>query len=179
MSFVRPEAQKWLARYRELIWTGAALALGAYWAFFGYGFLPWLGWIVMIMSGLLLFAAVQRVLFGKGQGGTGLVEVDEGQISYLTGVGGGAVAVRELSQLTYDARQSPAIWRLRQAGLGELAIPEDAEGAEKLFDAFAALEGLSPERLIAGQRSAAGQSRVIWQKERHVAIDTARAKLHS
>jgi len=86
--------------------------------------------------------------------------------------------VRELSELSYDAGGPEPLWRLRQAGQGALEIPADAKGADALFDAFAALPGLSPERLIAVQRDAAGQSRVIWRKDARVEIDTPRRKPH-
>lgn len=179
MSFIRPEARRILARYRALMVALAGVALGLYWGLTGFGFLAILGWIMMLGTGLLSLSFAQRALFGGAGEGPGVVEVDEGQIAYFGPETGGAVAVRELSRLTYDARQEPARWRLFQAGLGELSIPADAKGADALFDAFAALPGLSPERLLRAQRGAEGQARVIWRKDAALAIDTPPAKLHS
>jgi hypothetical protein len=184
VSFIRPEATQFLSKYKEVLIAGGAFGLGGYWVFFSFGLLPWLGMIVMLISALLLFALLQRVWFARGEGGLGVVEVDEGQISYFAPQGGGMIAVRELSQLLYDDRAATqgrhtAVWRLRQAGQPELVIPVNAAGAAQLFDAFAALPGLSPEQLLAAQRGADGHARVIWRKDTLVRIDTPRPRLHS
>lgn len=179
MSFIRPEAGKLLSKYKEVLIAAVAFLLGAYWAFFSFGLLPWLGYIVMGVSGLLLFSFLQRAWFARGEGGRGFVEVDEGQISYFAPESGGMIAVRELSELLYDARPSPPVWTLRQAGLPELVIPANAKGAAQLFDAFAALPGLSADRLLTAQRGAKGHARVIWRKDALLRIDTPRPRLHS
>ena len=178
MSFVRPEAWRVLRRYRALMGAVAVALLGLYWALFSFGVLAMTGWALLIAAGLFALSFAQAALFGGGGEGPGVVVVDEGQIAYFGPETGGAVAVRELSELSYDAGGPEPLWRLRQAGQGELEIPADAKGADALFDAFAALPGLSPERLIAVQRDAAGQSRVIWRKDARVEIDTPRRKPH-
>lgn len=178
MSFVRPEARRFLKRYRALMVALAVVLLGLYWALFSFGVLSMVGWALVIGAGLLALSFAQRALFGGAGEGPGVVIVDEGQIAFFGPETGGAVAVRELSELSYDARGPAPQWRLRQAGMGELEIPADAKGADALFDAFAALPGLSPERLIAVQRDAKGQSRVIWRKDAREVIDTPRPKPH-
>ena len=179
MSFVRPEVEKILSKYKEVLLAALFLALGAYWVLAGRGLLPWLGAIVVAVSGLLLFSFLQRAWFARGEGGRGVVEVVEGQISYFAPENGGMVAVRELSELVYDPRPNPPVWVLKQAGLPELVIPANAKGAAALFDAFAALPGLSSDRLLTAQRGAADHARVIWRKDALVRIDTPRPRLHS
>ena len=179
MSFIRPEAAKFLSKYKEVLLAGAVFGLGAYWAIFSFGLLPWLGYIVMGVSGLLLFSFLQRAWFARGDGGRGFVEVDEGQISYFAPDSGGMIAVLELSELSYDARPSPPVWTLSQAGLPDLVIPVNAKGAAQLFDAFAALPGLSADRLLTAQRGAKDHARVIWRKDALLRIDTPRPRLHS
>ncbi|MCV2892906.1 hypothetical protein [Lentibacter sp. XHP0401] len=179
MSFIRPEAEKFLNKYKEVLVATFAFLLGAYWAAFSFGLLPWLGYIVMAASGLLLFSFLQRAWFARGEGGRGFVEVDEGQISYFAPESGGMIAVRELTELTYDARPNPPVWTLRQAGLPELVIPANAKGAPQLFDAFAALPGLSADRLLTAQRGAKDHARVIWRKDALTRIDSPRPRLHS
>ena len=179
MSFIRPEVEKLLIKYKAVLLAGAVFALGGYWAVFSYGLLPWLGYIVMGASGLLLFSFLQRAWFARGEGGRGFVEVDEGQISYFAPDSGGMIAVRELSELSYDGRPNPPVWTLRQAGLPDLVIPVNATGAAGLFDAFAALPGLSADRLLTAQRGAKDHVRIIWRKDALLRIDTPRPRLHS
>ena len=49
-----------------------------------------------------------------------------------------------------------------------LAVPIDAEGADALFDAFAALPGLSPARLIEAVERTAGGRETIWSRPRRL-----------
>lgn len=179
MSFIRPEAQKLLNKYKAVAILGAIFGAGGYWAFFSFGLLAWLGYIVMGVSGVLLFSFLQRAWFSRGDGGRGFVEIDEGQISYFAPDSGGVIAVRELCELAYDGRPNPPVWTLSQAGLPDLVIPVNAKGAAELFDAFAALPGLSADRLLGAQRGATDHARVIWRKDALLRIDTPRPWLHS
>lgn len=146
---IRPEALATLRRWQEV---GLALA--------GIGFGLWLftrgGWVLMPLGlGLGALAlgygvlALRRLRFAQGAGAPGMVEVDEGQISYFGPVTGGAVSLRELVELRLLARGGQRFWRLKQQDGQALLVPVDAMGAERLFDAFAALPGMDSQALVA------------------------------
>jgi hypothetical protein len=163
MSFVRPEASAKLARWREALIGLACLALGAWWAFHLGGLMTWIGGAVMLGGAALIAIGVQRGRFRTGGGGPGVVQIDEGQITYFGPLTGGAVDLADLVRLEYDPAGHPAHWRLSQPGQPPLSIPVTAEGADALFDAFSALPGLRTERMLAAMKSPPPHSVVIWQ----------------
>lgn len=163
MTFIRPEARAALWRWREVLVAVPVLALGLYWAT-GFGLLQWVGFAVLIAGGALALAGVQRARFRGQQGGPGLVQVDERQITYFGPLDGGAVAIDELSGVSLDARSDPPVWVLRQPGQAELHIPVNAEGVDALFDAFAALPGIRTEFMLAQLAKKPDHPVVIWSK---------------
>ena len=90
--------------------------------------------------------------------------VDEGEISYFGPFNGGSISIRELSMLSLDPRSKPPVWVLSQAGQGDLYIPVNAEGADRLFDAFAALPGIRTDHLLTTLNKGADDVVVIWAK---------------
>ena len=64
----------------------------------------------------------------------GVVEVDEGQISYLGPAFGGSISVPELVELRLLTAGGRRMWRLKQADGQALLIPVEAVGADRLFD---------------------------------------------
>lgn len=179
MSFVRPEAASLLKRYQGLIAALGVVALGAYWAMFAYAGLALVGWAFIVAGVVLAVSFGQRALFGGRGDGAGVVEAIEGQITYYSAAGGGVVAIRELTAVSYDDGVAPPVWRLLQEGGHELVIPQDARDTEALFDALTTLPGLSAEKLLAAQRGVGGHARVIWHRDMQPAIDTAALRLHS
>ncbi|MGI3209518.1 hypothetical protein ACROSR_00215 [Roseovarius tibetensis] len=175
MSFVRPQARAALWRWREVV-VGTGLAgLGLWWTFGLDGLLHWLGYAVLILAGAVLVVGVQRGRFRHGGGGPGVVRVDEGQVAYFGPLTGGVVAIRDLDSLTLDPSGHPAHWVLSQRGAPDLHIPVNAEGAEALFDAFAALPGLRTEHMLAQMQRLPNFPTVIWQKAPPV---TSAVRLH-
>jgi hypothetical protein len=90
-----------------------------------------------------------------------VVDVDEGQISYMGPALGGFVSVPELVELRLVTLRGRRLWRLKQGDGQVLLIPVDAAGAEGLFDVFAACRGwtcgasgglASPEQAGGGRR---------------------------
>ncbi|MEX0369589.1 MAG: hypothetical protein AB3N09_03100, partial [Tateyamaria sp.] len=71
---------------------------------------------------------------------------------------------RELQRLTLDGAQRPPHWRLDQPHQPPLMIPVDADGADALFDAFAALPGLKTERMLAQMRANPDAAVLIWER---------------
>lgn len=174
MSFIRPEARAALWRGREVI--GAACLAGAgLW-------LIWLGGLVLVPLGAAIAVlaaafgvlALRRLRFAQGGEAPGVVEFDEGQISYFGPTFGGAIALRELVELRLITASGRRMWRLKQQDGQALLIPVEAMGAERLFDAFAALPGMDTGALVAalaphgspeppGALTRASDSRVIWR----------------
>ncbi|WP_299141930.1 hypothetical protein [uncultured Tateyamaria sp.] len=164
MSFVRPEANAAMWRWREVL-VGIALAVLALWWLAGpRGLLGWIAPVLLVGAGALIVIGLQRGRFRGAGGGLGTVQVDEGQVTYFGPLTGGTIAMRELARLTLDGAQRPAHWLLQQPEHPPLLIPVDADGADALFDAFAALPGLKTEHMLAQLRAAPAAPVVIWER---------------
>jgi hypothetical protein len=187
MTLIRPELRAALWRLREGIVAGLLAAFGLWLMVLG-GFL-----LLPLGAGLTLLAlafgvlAVRRLRFAQGGDAPGVVELDEGQVSYFGPTFGGALALRELSELRLLTQHGRRMWRLRQDDGQVLLIPVEAAGADRLFDAFAALPGMDTGALVAalspqgvgqgGQGVAreagltlAADSRVIWRHPARVVL---------
>lgn len=162
-DFLRPEARAAFYRHRDLLIGAAVMALGLYWALTKFGLLVWVGWAFVIAGVGLLAAGLQRLRFTSEHGGVGIVTVKEGQITYLAPFNGGLVAQSEITALILDRTLDQPAWIIRQLGQHDVEIPVNAEGAEKLFDAFGALQGLSMSDLLAAVESPEKQQFVIWE----------------
>ncbi|WP_050929278.1 hypothetical protein [Aestuariivita boseongensis] len=163
MSFVRPEARATLWRFREIL-SGTGLgALGLYLAA-GRGLTVWLGYAALVVALGLIVVGFQRTRFRTGGGGPGVVGIDEGQIAYFGPLSGGVMALADMERLTLDPTAQPAHWLLESKEHPPLHIPVNAEGSEKLFDAFAALPGIRTERMLAELRGRATYPVVIWER---------------
>jgi hypothetical protein len=164
---VRAELKDWAARWHEALIGAGIGALGLYWALTSFGLLSWIGWGLVALSPVMIFAGIQRGRFRTGSGGPGVVRVDEGQVAYFGPLTGGAVALSEVTRLSLDAQSVPPVWVLEQPGQPELTVPLTAEGADALFDVFAALPGIRTDRMLEEMRRASGPHRVvIWEKRR-------------
>jgi len=164
MSFVRPEARAAIWRCRELIAGGAIGLLGASWVAGTGGLVWWLGWVLVTIGAAGTIIGLQRLRFRIGVGGPGVVQVDEGQISYFGPLTGGAVALSELERLRLDHTATPSHWVLDMAGQPSLQIPVNAEGSDALFDAFSTLPGLRTERMLSELRKPGSHQVVIWER---------------
>ncbi|MFD3189851.1 hypothetical protein ACFMPD_06190 [Sedimentitalea sp. HM32M-2] len=172
MSFVRPQARAAIWRWREVLGGAATLLLGLWWLAGPGGLLGWVGGALALAGGALCVVGLQRARFRAGGGGPGVVQVDEGQITYFGPLDGGAVAVEDLERLTLDASGKPAHWRLHCPGRAALSIPVNAEGAEALFDVFSTLPGLRTERMLAQMRTRSDRPVLIWRRApQKVALD--------
>lgn len=162
---IRPEARAALMRWSGVIAPAALAVLGAWSALSSYGLTRIFGVALAGAAVVLTVMAVQRRLFDQGAGGPGVVQVDEGVVRYLGPLTGGAVALRDLGRIDYDAASRPAHWRLVVPGEGALHIPVTAAGADALLDAFVALPGLGAGELISAPRRAKGAVMTVWQRE--------------
>ena len=174
MSLIRPQARAALWRWREVLGGGALAATGLWWVLGGVGIVQWLGWLLIAAAAALILAGVQRARFRTGAGGPGVVVIDEGLIAYLGPHTGGTVALSEMTTLALDAN-GPRRWLLSQPGQPDLAIPLDAEGADALFDVFAALPGLRSGQIVTAMRRPAPGHHLLWQR---AGQETERRRLH-
>jgi hypothetical protein len=176
MILVRPEVRETLSRWREPI-IGAGLAgLGLWVATRG-------GWLLLPAGAVLAALGVGWALLGlrrmrfAGRGDApGVVELDEGRISYLGPQVGGEISLSDLTEIRLLALRGRRVWRLRQSDGQALLVPVDATGSEALFDAFASLPGLSSADLVAaldGEVAPSGQTlpardgkdRLVWRRQ--------------
>jgi hypothetical protein len=162
MSFIRPELSQAVFRRREAI-AGAALTVFGGWVASrgGLFYLP-LGLALLALGAGWTVLALRRLRFRQPGDAPGMVRVTEAQIAYMGPNVGGFVGLPDLSEIRLLTLRGRRIWRLRQADGTQLHIPVEAEGAEALFDAFAALPGMDTLGLVAALGSqTASDSRVI------------------
>lgn len=157
---IRPGAMAALRRWREALIGAAVAGFGLWVGLVSYGYVTWIGGALVLLGLALVVTGIQRGRFRTGAGGVGVVRVTEGQIGYFGPFTGGAVALSEIRRLALDVGPGTApAWRLSQHGQPDLLIPLDAEGADALFDIFAALPGIRTTRLVAEvQRAMSGRA---------------------
>ncbi|WP_216821455.1 hypothetical protein [Tabrizicola sp. TH137] len=171
---IREEMRAALWRGREGIAAGAVVAFGLWVAAQGGWVLLPFGLAVAAFGAGLGVQAWRRLRFAQGGAAPGVVEVDEGQISYMGPTLGGFVAVPDLVELRLMTLRGQRLWRLKQADGQVLLVPVEAAGAEALFDVFATLPGMDMAALLAalapaGQGAGTGLAtgevmQVIWRR---------------
>lgn len=160
---IRPEVQALFVKYREAIIGVLVTLLGLYWTT-SVGLLQWVGVAVALGGAVLVFTGIQRARFRSEGGGPGIVTLDEGEVSYFGPFDGGAVSMREMTMLSLDPTAIPPVWILSQGGQKDLYIPVNAEGSDRLFDAFATLPGIRTDHLLSALNRGADDVVVIWAK---------------
>lgn len=164
MSFPRPEAKAALARWREALAGGALIALGL-WLLGGVGLARLFGVAATILGALLLWEGLRRARRPRDGGGAGVLVVDERQVTYLGPLGGGAVSVEALRRVEVRSDGDGFVWLLWGDEPRPLVVPGDAEGAGRLFDALAPLDGLDETQVVAMARERTRGARVIWERD--------------
>ena len=175
MSFIRAEARAELWRWREVLIGGALGLLGGWWLIGPGGLLGWVGAALCVAGLALCVVGLQRLRFRAGADGPGVVQIDERQITYFGPLNGGVITVEGLERLALDPTGSPAHWVLEQQDRATVFIPINAEGADALFDVFAALPGMRTERMLAELRGGAVHPVVIWERR---PMRSAHQRLH-
>lgn len=175
MSFIRPELQAGLSRWREVI-AAVLLTLAGIWLASGGGYVLIPIGLAVVGTGVLwAILALRRLRFQQAGEAPGIVRVTEAQIGYLGPRVGGFIGLPDLAEVRLLTLRGRRIWRLKQADGQMLHIPVEADGAEALFDAFAALPGMDTSALVAALGSDApsdsrvvaldGADRLIWARK--------------
>lgn len=168
MPMIRPEVLTALLRWREALGGLAVAGAGGWvWSFGGY-FYHGLG-LLFGLTGLgLAVSALWHLRFRGSGAAPGVVQVDEGQITYLSPGGGGFAALGEITLISVEFDPGGRrFWHLAQPGLPDLWIPTDAKGAEALFDAFMSLPGTAAGPFLhALERPARSGPATVWRRGR-------------
>lgn len=165
MTFIRPEVQAALRRWREALVGAAILLLGLYWSIgVTPGVLTWVGYLALFLGAALFFAGLQKGRARIGGGGPGVVQIVERRIGYFGPLNGGIVDLDAVTSLSLDPTEHPRHWVITHDGGPALHIPVNAEGADTLFDAFASLPGLSPGRVAATLKQDGTKPIVLWRR---------------
>ncbi|WP_245875436.1 hypothetical protein [Tabrizicola aquatica] len=146
---IRPELQAQLLRWREVIAGLAITAIGGWTAWQGgYLLLP-LGLIVAALGLAWALQSLRRLRFHQDGDAPGILRVTEAQIAYMGPRTGGFIGLPDLIEIRLLTLRGRRIWKLKQADGQLLHIPVEAQGADALFDAFAALPGMDTAALVA------------------------------
>lgn len=169
IQFIRPELRRALWHWREVIVTLAITALFGWWAFGSFGVMFWIALTAMLIAAGFTFAAIQRARFAQDGDGVGVVEVDEGVVSYLTAHMGAQVEIAALTSVMLvpqgmGTAKGKATWLLGAPGQMPLHIPLNAHGVDQLFDVFVGLEGIETEKMLRQIKQMPDQPVVIWKK---------------
>jgi hypothetical protein len=168
---LRPALTLWLHRHREELGAGAVALLGLWVAAQGGLILIPLGLLIAALGGALALNAWRRGRFAQGVRAPGVVELDEGQVGYLSPDMGGYLSLQDLVEIRLLAVRGARMWRLKQRDGQAILIPVEAEGAERLFDAFANLPGLDATALLAALQAPVvenlAEAKVVWRRARH------------
>ncbi len=171
MSFIRPEAATALRRWREVL-VGLVVGLVGVWLITNrFGALNLIGWGLAVGGFAMLVAGVRHARFPAGTGGTGIVELDERQLTYFSADIGGAVSLDDLLKVAIRTSDegplaSDMFWEWTDATGQTLTIPSDAEGSDQIFDALSALSGVDYDAIMKASGDDSPNYFVIWQKPR-------------
>ena len=149
MSWARPEARAFLARWGESLFCSALVACGLWIASLGGLILIPLGLLFAAVSAGFALLALRRARFAPSGDATGLIEITEGRLRYLHPLQGGEISLADLAELRLVTLRGRNIWQLRDQSGAQLLVPVDAAGSAALFDALGALAGLSSQSLVA------------------------------
>lgn len=168
MSFIRPEVKSFLYKWREAIISGLILLGSLQAASTTTGLIQAMSWVTVLVAAALFIEGVRRARLPERQGGVGVVEVDERQITYLGPMGGGALSINELQRIKVRTTGlGPAAadfyWEFTDNAGQRLTIPGNAENAGKLFDALTALPGADYEAVIRASKSKTETEQLVWE----------------
>jgi len=166
---IRPEILAAFRRNSEVLGSLTLVGLGG-WIVLRSGWFWMLIGALIVLAGLgLAYISWRKLAFRSEEVGPGVVEVDERQISYFSAYEGGAVSINQLARVSAvtgvaGGQAKDVHWVLEEDGGARLVIPNSAAGAEQLFDAFAALDGVDYASASRAIGALSNESLVIWSK---------------
>jgi len=187
MSFIRPEIAEGARRFRLALVALGVAALGAWIVAASHAALP-LGFGIAVFALGIGFTilGIQRGLITGRQGGPGVVELEERQVTYLTAQGGSAFSLDDVSRITIETRpvtnalSGPGrhaaghtadqlvemTWIFEGDALPPQRIPASAAGADVLVDALAMFDGADMGAVVRAAGATRAGTHIIWQKAR-------------
>jgi hypothetical protein len=168
---IRPEAAEVILRWREALLGATGVLLGIGMMATSSGLSALLGLALALVGAVLGISGIRHARFDTAEeDAPGLVEVDEGQITYLSPVMGGAVALDDLVEVVFRrTAMGEAFWKLVSTQ-ATLYIPEGARGAEQLLDALAPLPGFDGGKMIRAVRARREATVKVWSRPDHAAL---------
>ena len=162
---IRADVWAMVLRGQEVI-LATLLAMFGLWLMIlgGYILLP-IGGAITALAASMAVLALRRLRFSRQRGAIGIIEVDEAQIGYFGPTEGGFISLQDMVELRLLRVGGVDMWRLKQSDGQTLLIPVAATGAERLFDAFAALPDMRTADLV--QPLADADMRMIWRRIDH------------
>ena len=162
---IRPELAHRLHRWREALIGAGAIALGASAWFASSGLIALFGAVAIGVGAILALSGIRRARFHSHEASPGMVEVDEGRITYLGPVMGGSVALDALVEVTFRRTATgEAFWRLAQEDGAPLFVPEGAAEADRLLDALAPLPGLDTGAMVRAVQARPPATITVWRR---------------
>jgi hypothetical protein len=163
-----------LAPWRGVLAGAGVSGAGLLVALSTFGLTRALGLVLALLGLALAWTARQRMRWGRGGGGPGVVQVDERRLLYWGPLTGGVIDMDDLRRLDLDpqdpAAGKPARWILWGPGGQRVEVPVAAAGAERLLDLFAALPGLPVERLLAARMAEGDAPVTVWRRDAHLGV---------
>jgi hypothetical protein len=168
---IRPEAAETILRWREALLGATGVLLGIGMMATSSGLSALLGLALALVGAVLGISGIRHARFDTAEeDAPGLVEVDEGQITYLSPVMGGAVALDDLVEVVFRrTAMGEAFWKLVSTE-ATIYIPEGARGAEQLLDALAPLPGFDGGKMIRAVRARREATVKVWSRPDHAAL---------
>ncbi|CTQ33700.1 hypothetical protein [Jannaschia rubra] len=162
---IRPEVARMLTRWREALIGALAVATGSVLWFSSSGLIALFGAVAFAVGAVLLLSGVRHALFHSAITAPGVVEVDEGRITYMGPILGGMVALDDITEITFRrTAQGEAFWRLSHIAGRPMVIPEGAAGADLLLDALAPLPGLDTGAMVRAVRGQGPATITVWRR---------------
>lgn len=162
---IRPQAQAFLLRWRELILGIIIVALGAKLYITSFGLLKIASAVAIILSAIAMYIGQQRGRFRVDGLAPGIVSLIEDQISYFGPHHGGTISIANVTSVNLITYEEIRSWRLDQNGKPSLIIPVATMGGELLFDAFTKLKDLNLENMVRQLSQENEHSAVIWRSD--------------